>query len=157
VSPRPPYVTGGLDTPAAVRHELYAFDAKAGDPVWPAPFSSPSGKYLLLAAVADGRVFAAGVDGNLYVLDAAHGTVTWTAPIHSSLSPNAGISGGILFVTSDDRAIHAIDIESHLELWVIPVTGTPGAPAIVDGRIIVTTSLGSVISLTTAVPRTASP
>ena len=49
--------------------------------------------------------------------------------------------------TRDDRKIHAFDIASHTETWAIAVKGTPRAPAIVDGRIIVGTNLGQVASI----------
>jgi hypothetical protein len=56
--------------------------------------------------------------------------------------------GGILYITSDDSKIHAIDRSSHTDAWpAVAVQGVPSAPAIVDGRIIVGTSLGRVVSL----------
>ncbi len=58
-----------------------------------------------------------------------------------------GIVGGVFYAASDDRKIHAIDIASHTETWSTAVKGAPSAPAIVDGRIIVGTSLGQVVSI----------
>jgi outer membrane protein assembly factor BamB len=86
--------------------------------------------------------------GTMYVLDAATGGLRWTAPIGSTQSPSAGVVGGAIYVTSDDRKIHAFDIATQAELWPpFAVGGTPGSPAIVDGRIIVGTSFGEVISM----------
>ena len=81
------------------------------------------------------------------MLDAATGSTLWTAPIQATLSPSGGIVGGVFYATSDDRKIHAIDIAAHAETWSIAVKGAPSAPAIVDGRIIVGTSLGQVVSI----------
>ena len=92
-------------------------------------------------------MFANRIDGNLYVLDAATGDAAWTAPIGSSQSPNAAVVDGVLYVTSDDRKIHAFDIASHAKLWDVPLRGAPDSPAIIDGRIFLTTGLGQIVSL----------
>jgi outer membrane protein assembly factor BamB len=141
------FASGGLDATAVTTHELYAFDAVTGRAAWPRPFTVPTGDILLPGAVADGQVFAESVDGSLYVLDAATGTQLWTAPIQATLSPSGGVVGGVFYATSDDRKIHAFDIASHTETWAIAVKGTPSAPAIVNGRIVVGTSLGQVASI----------
>lgn len=145
------FVTGGLDATATGAHDLYVFDAATGTPSWPDPFRAPSGKTLLIGAVANGLVFAECTDGTMYVVDAATGREVWRADINSSLSPSAGVAGGTIYVTSDDKKIHAFDIASHLEFtgsWPIAVPGVPGSPVIVDGRIIVGTSFGEVVSIT---------
>ena len=139
------FVTGGLDATTAGTHTLHAFDAATGQAAWAAPFGAPTGTIILIGAAADGLVFAEGIDGNLYVLDASTGALAWTAPIQAAQGPSAGVVGGTLYVTS--RNIHAIDIATHSELWTIAVAGTPSSPAIVDGRIIVGTSLGRVVSI----------
>jgi len=141
------FVSGGLDGPAEATHLLYAFDAVTGQAVWPASFSVPTGDMLLPGAVADGQVFAESIDGSLYVLDAASGSKFWTAPMQATLSPSGGVVGGVFYATSDDRKIHAFDIANHTETWAILVKGVPSAPAIVDGRIIVGTGLGQVVSV----------
>jgi outer membrane protein assembly factor BamB len=146
------FVAGGLDQSAAGAHDLYAFDAATGGPAWAAPFTAPTGKTVLIAAVADGQVFAGGTDGTLYVLDAATGMLAWTLPIQATQSPNGGFVDGVLYITSDDRKVHAIDVANHAESWAFAVTGTPGSPAIVDGRILVGTSLGKVVSVAGSSP-----
>ena len=140
------YVAGGLDSGAA-DHLVYAFDALTGEPAWATPFAAPSNGILLLGAVADGHLYLAGTDGLLYVLDARSGMLEWSMPIQSSLTPNAGIVGQTLYLTSDDRQVHAIDVANRVELWALPVTGTPSAPAVVDGAIFVNTSSGEVIRI----------
>lgn len=154
------FVTGGLDTTSTLSQDLYAFDASTGEAPWP-PFHAPTGKTLLIGAVADGLVFAESTDGTMYVVDAVTGSLDWIAEIHSSQAPSAGVVGGTIYVTSDDRKIHAFDIASHQEWggsWPFAVDGAPGSPTIVDGRIIVGTSYGQVISITGAgSPSSAAP
>ena len=141
------FVGEGLDQTTTPVHHLEAFDAGTGTRVWAAPFAAPTGKGLLVGAVADGSVYVTAIDGSLYVLDAATGRVAWTAAIGSRQSPNAAVVGGMLYVTSDDRQVHAFDIASHAELWHVDVRGVPGAPAVVDGRIFVATGRGQVVCL----------
>jgi outer membrane protein assembly factor BamB len=146
------FVTGGLDATTATAHALYEFDISTGRTSWAAPFVAPTGKTLLIGAVAGGMVFAESTDGTLYTVDAATGALAWTARIQATQSPNAGVVGGVLYVTSDDRKIHAIDIATHVELWAIAVAGAPSSPAIVDGRIIVGTTLGRLVSIAGSSP-----
>jgi len=147
------FVTGGLDATSTLAHDLYAFDASTGETAWPAPFHARTGKSLLIGAVADGLVFVESTDGTMYVVDAATGSLDWTAEIHSTQAPSAGVVGGTIYVTSDDRKVHAFDIPSHQEWggsWPFAIDGAPGSPTIVDGRIIIGTSYGQVISITGA-------
>ncbi len=141
------FVAGGLDTDGSPTHELSAFDAANGATKWPSPFSVPTGAILLPGAVADGQVFAESTDGSMYVVDAATGALIWSIPIGATLSPSGGLVDGNFYATSDDQAIHVIDIAGRSETGAITVKGTPTAPAILDGRIIVGTSLGKVVSI----------
>ena len=155
------FVASGLDEATGDRR-VFAFDARTGAPAWPAPFKAPSDGTLLLGAVAGGRVYATGTDGTLYILDASTGERLGEAPIGSRLSPNAGIVGHTLYVTSDDRQVYAFDVTGPGpgELWRVPVTGTPSAPTIVDGAIFLGTSSGIVVRLSDAdgtTPTAASP
>ena len=141
------FVGEGLDQTTAAVHHLEAFDAMTGDRLWASPFAAPSGNILLIGAAAGGSVFVTGIDGNLYVLDAATGDVQWTAAIGSNQSPSAAVLDGELYVTSDDRKIHAFDLATHAKLWDVQLRGVPGSPAIIDGKIIMTTGLGQIVSL----------
>jgi outer membrane protein assembly factor BamB len=142
------FVAGGLDGSTA-GHHVFAFDVRTGAPAWLSPFEAPSDRILLLGAVADGFLYATGTDGMLYVLDDAHGSLQWTAQIGSSTSPNAAIVDRTLYVTSDDRNVHAIDVAdpAHGELWAVAVTGVPSAPVVINGGVFVTTSSGLVMRL----------
>ena len=145
-------MTGGLDTTTSLAHDLHAFDASTGKAAWPA-FRAPTGKALLIGAVADELVFAESTDGTMYVVDAATGSLDWRADIHSTLAPSAGVVAGTIYVTSDDRKIHVFDIASHQEWggpWPFALDGALGSPTIVDGRVFVGTSYGEVFSITGA-------
>ena len=146
------FVSGGLDASVAPIHRLYAFDAATGQPAWASPFAAPSGKVMIIGAVADGTVYATGTDGSLYALDASTGAQLWQVPIGSNLTPNAGYVNGILYVTSDDARIHRIDVASRADPAPFEVNGVPSAPAVVDGRILVATGAGKLVSLVGSSP-----
>lgn len=137
------FVCGGLDAAGGGHHD-FAFDAQTGEPAWATPFAAPTNEILLLGAIGDGHVYVTGTGGLMYVLNATNGTLEWTMPIQSSQTPNAGLVGQVLYVTSDDRQVHAIDVARQEELWSLQVTGTPSAPAVIDGAIFVNTSSGQV-------------
>ena len=137
----------GLDQSTAADHHVEAFDARSGARLWTAPFAAPTGKALLIGAAAGGSVYVTAIDGNLYVLDATTGAVQWTAGINSTQSPNGAVVDGVLLIASDDRRIHAFDIASRAPLWQVPVRGVPGPPAVVDGRLFVTTGAGQIVCL----------
>jgi outer membrane protein assembly factor BamB len=148
------FVASGLDASAGARR-VFAFDARTGTRAWSTPFIAPSGRGTLLqSAVAGGRVYVTDTDGTLYVVDARTGVLVGEAPIASRLPPNAGIVGHTLYVTSDDQQVHAFDVSgpSPAELWHVPVTGTPGAPTVIDGAIFVGTNKGVVVKLSDADP-----
>lgn len=151
------FVTAGLDGGGPADHRLYGFDAATGAPVWKQPFPAPTRTTLLICAVAGGFAFACGDDGQLYALDPATGTVAWSLPIHSTQSPNGGYVAGVLYITSDDRNVHVIDVAARREIWPIPATGLPSAPTIIDGRIIVGTNLGQVESFAAPASSLSSP
>jgi eukaryotic-like serine/threonine-protein kinase len=144
------FVSGGLDTTSAPGGRLYAFDATTGAPAWPTSFPAPAGSKILIVALSNEAVYAADTKGSLYALDAATGSQLWSAPIGSTLSPSGGLIDDVLYVTSDDQKVHAFDIATRKESWEVSVRGVPGTPAVVDGRILVGTSLGQVESLGSA-------
>lgn len=150
-------MTSGLDGGTKEDQRLYAFDARTGNLASPGPVAAPSGATLLIAAVADGDVFVAATDGKLHVVDGATGTLAWTAPIRSTLTPNGAVVGDVLYVTSDDRRIHAFDIATGREIWTFAIPGVPGSPAIVDGRIVVGTDLGKVVSVNSSAAASGQP
>ena len=144
------FVSGGLDTTPAPGGRLYAFDAATGAPAWATSYPAPAGSNILIVAVSNEAVYAADTKGSLYALDAATGSLLWSAPIGSTQSPSGGLVDGVLYVTSDDQKVHAFDIATRKQLWEVVVKGVPGTPAVVDGRILVGTSLGQVESLGSA-------
>jgi outer membrane protein assembly factor BamB len=140
------FATGGLDGTGAEPHRLYAFDAMTGVPAWPNAWASSTGANLFIVAVADGLVVVGSSDGQLVALDAATGKVVWIrSDAGNFASPNGAVVGGTLFATVGGQRVMALDLATDTPIWTIQVKGDPSAPSIVDGRILLDTSLGKVI------------
>ena len=140
------FVTGGLDAQSDPRHALYAFDATTGQRAWPAPWSSETGQSLYIDAVADGLVLVGSSDGQLVALDAATGAIRWGPnPVGAAMSPNGGVVDGVLYATVGQQGVTAVDLATGDTIWTIKVKGEPSAPTIVDGHILVDTTLGKLV------------
>ncbi len=140
------FVTGGLDVQTTEPHALYAFDATTGHPAWSAPWSSSTGQNLYIDAVADGLVVVGSSDGQLVALDAATGAVRWArADVGAFVSPNGGVVGSTLYATVGGQQVMAVDLPTGTPIWSFKVKGDPSAPSIVDGHILVDTSVGKLV------------
>lgn len=140
------FVTGGLDS-GAKSSRAYAFDAATGAPAWVQPFVSPTGASLYRAAVAEDRLFLLSDDGWAYALDAADGSPLWASAIEPGESPNGAWVEGVLYVTGSGGDLSALAADDGTALWRLPLGVATRAPAIIDGRIIVGTDVGTLLSL----------
>lgn len=140
------FTTGGLDT-GDEPSMASAFDRVTGAPAWAQPFVSPTGANLYRAAVANGRLFLLSNDGWAYALDAADGSLLWTAAVDPGESPNGAWVDGVLYLTGGGQDIVAMAAEDGSELWRVPLATDARAPAIVDGRIVLGTEAGTLVSL----------
>lgn len=126
---------------------LHAFDVFTSEPAWSAPFASPTGAAMHIVAVADGRAFAAAKDGHLYAVDLGDGTLDWTAPTSPGMALNGAYADGTVYVTGAGSDVIAFDAGGE-ERWKVNLEqGSARSPAIVDGRIIVATDAGWMVSL----------
>ncbi|MDP9270988.1 MAG: PQQ-binding-like beta-propeller repeat protein, partial [Chloroflexota bacterium] len=138
------YVGRGLHA-SAPPHDLVAMDVRDGSFLW--SFASPAGLQVHMGGLANGVVYAVSDDGNVYALDAATGVQRWTAHTNGSIGTLAGLVDDIVYVSSADQTIRALDGPTGEQLWSITVKGTPTMPAVIDGRVIVGTSLGRVVAI----------
>lgn len=134
----------GLDD-SANAHILFALDAATSDERW--RFSTTSGDQLIIGAVGQESVFAPSDDGNVYALDVGTGARRWQFGNHGVLGSPDALAAGVLYVAGGDRAIYAVDEHTGVQLWQQVVTGQPGVPAVVGGRLYLATDLGSVVAI----------
>jgi outer membrane protein assembly factor BamB len=140
-------VVDGMVYSGSQSGELYALEASSGDELWSLPvggWGSP--------AVEDGTAYVA--QGDVFALDAATGDQLWSygAP-DEQFGSSPALLEGVLYVVSTDTdtpggQVAAIDASTGSLLWSRAVRGeTWGAPAVVDGAVVVGTGAGRVYSL----------
>ena len=149
----------GYATPLLVGDRIYQYARQGDDDVvlalepatgetiwrtaWPAPFEmvpaarrhGPGPKST--PTLADGRLFAHGMDGAFTALDAESGEVLWRIPgtgveplYHTAMSPLVSGDSVVLHVGGHDRgALTAFDVETGAVLWAWdgdgPAYGSP--------------------------------
>lgn len=138
------YVGRGLGEEDST-NDLVALDGRDGQQLW--SFSSPTGQQVHAGALANGVAYGTSEDGNVYALDAATGRRIWTATTDGSAGTAAAVVGDQLFLSSADRTVRAVRAADGSLAWVVPVGGTPTAPSVINGRVIVGTNLGAVVAI----------
>lgn len=151
---------GGVGTPTVVddiiyvgrglladesQHDLVALSVGDHRILW--RFQAPSRIQVHVGAVGHGFVYAVSEDDNVYALDPITGIPRWTLSTTGSIGTLAALVDDVLYVTSADGTVRAADAGSGEELWKVSVRGVPTMPAVIDGRVIVGTSLGKVVAI----------
>lgn len=115
-------------------------------------------------AYADGKLFAAGVDGTIAAMDATNGRTLWSKRLgerhgfilhrgKNSLRWAGGpsVNGDLLVIGSLEGRVQALDAGSGAERWHAQVSSEVIAPpAISDGIVVVRTNDGHLYALDTA-------
>ncbi len=132
-----PIVAGGKVFVTTHNGNLYALDAKSGQPVW--RFHT-EGEFLNSPAFSNGVVVAGSTDGHLYALNAWTGKLHWSLSIgHGGFAASPVIADGTVFIGSRAGDFLAADLSSGRLQWRgrfdVPIRQTA---AVADGRIFVT-------------------
>ncbi len=136
--------------PIQGKERVLCLDAKSGKIVWkheydrPYAISYPCGPRCT-PAVADGKVYTLGAEGNLLCLDAAKGDVLWSKDLkkeYRTETPIWGFSGHplvdgkkvICLVGGEGSVVVAFDRDSGKELWKAISASQPGysPPTIIE-------------------------
>ncbi len=97
--------------------------------------------------VTDRAVVLESEDGELVALDPATGTELWQMSVGGALSPNGAVVGDELIASVGGQRLMAVDLATGEVLWTFGTKGDPSAPSVLDGRIVVGTTLGQVITI----------
>ena len=122
----------------------------AGDPggAWQSPAATDA--FRASAAVADGTVYAANLDGNLYAFDAVSGDALdgWPVALGASSQAAPTVADGTVYVGNENGTLRAIDGTSGETQWRFD-TGDAirGAPAVHDGVVYATSGDGVVYAI----------
>jgi outer membrane protein assembly factor BamB len=120
-----------LVTSAGNDHALYSIDPATGLDKWPAPFKGATDHFFAAPLVVNDLIYAPNNDGTLYVLKLATGEKAWSLPISHSLWGTPVADGKLIFVTSLDHFVYAVDPETRSIAWKTDVGGSvPDAPAL---------------------------
>ncbi len=138
-----------VDPPA----ELVDFEPRVRiDKVWSAGLGGDSERMRLglRPIVEEGRVYAAGHDGDVYAFDLKTGRVQWRIRTELPLSGGPGLAAGKLFVGSSDGDVLALSTADGKELWRVRTIGEViAAPAATDALVVVRTVAGHLRGLAT--------
>ena len=89
-------------------------------------------------AIADGRVYAAAVEGGVRAFDLATGAPVWTFPSDLRLSGGPGAGDGLVVVGSLEGDVVALDAATGAQKWTAKVSNEVlAAPAIGGGLVFV--------------------
>jgi outer membrane protein assembly factor BamB len=106
--------------------------------VWDIFTSSP--------AVANGKVFFGGGDGNVYAVDAQTGTLQWKFATKDVVHASPAVVNNTVYIGSWDSYLYAIDADSGQEKWsfksgedntIHNQVGFQGSPTVIDGTVYV--------------------
>jgi hypothetical protein len=125
---------------ARVSGNLVCFDLKAENVAWtdgPGYIGQPVVRGKTVYAIQSGAVRAKSADegGPLWL---------WNPPALETLSGNMVVTGNLLFAATN-KAVYAIDTNTHLTVWSYPKTGHISIGE--DASLLIATSAGEVISI----------
>ncbi len=118
-------------------------NAETNSPAEAWTFSGAKDHWVAAPLVIDNRLFAPNADGNLYVLDLSDGQSTkkalQTVPLGGRLWAQPVTDGELIFVSSLDHSVFAIDKDTYKIVWHEDLAGAvPGAPVLgTDGYLYV--------------------
>jgi outer membrane protein assembly factor BamB len=112
------------------------------------------GKKLRLGlglATMEGRLFAAGRDGDVAAFDLKTGKQLWRVETKLTLAGGTGAGSGLVAVGSADGQVVALAADSGAQKWRVDVKGEIlSAPAIADNAVVVRTVDGKLRALSAA-------
>ena len=113
---------------AGSNHSLTSLDTANGTANW--TFADALAPWLGSPAVVDETIYAPNSDGSLYALD-MNGNLLWEKEIGGAMWSQPVSDGKMLYITSLDHNIYALNLASQEIDWSVSVEGAiPGSAAI---------------------------
>lgn len=129
-------------TPTATVTRIWSADAGKGEGLLGA---------LQAPAVADGRVYAAAVEGGVHAFDLQTGNRIWNYESELRLSGGPGVGESVVAIGSLDGDVIALDAATGAEKWTAKVSNEViAAPAVGMGMVFVRSNDGRVTALDAA-------
>lgn len=117
---------------------------------WEASVGNGAGKSGVRVgpAVADGKLYAIGVDGTIASLDAASGKTLWRTNTKLEFTGGPAVDGGLVIAGTLNGEVAAYDAGSGIERWMITVSSeVVSAPALSLGTAVVRSNDGHLFGL----------
>lgn len=107
--------------------ELLCLDMKSGRLNWsfPSEFSKSEFQWANSPAVAAGKVFFGGVDGNVYALDAQNGKLVWKRKIGARISTHLLVADGHLYFGAADSHLYRLSLNTGSVVSSFTTSATP--------------------------------
>jgi outer membrane protein assembly factor BamB len=139
------FAATGLDADDASAHAVETFDAATGKPGW--RYASATQAQVYTPAVVGNRAYVVGHDRLLVALDTASGALAWSSAHPSELEALPAVVGDVVYIVGNEGPVEAIDIKTGASLWSVQIKGVPYAPTVVDGYLLVGTSIGTLYAI----------
>ncbi len=101
---------------------LYSLDPANGQQKW--VFSGGKDRWIAAPLVVNDMLYAPNNDGTLYALKLATGQLAWSLSIGQPLWGAPVTDGKLIFQTSLDHFLYAIDPQSHEVVWKVDLGGS---------------------------------
>ncbi|HUI87479.1 MAG TPA: PQQ-binding-like beta-propeller repeat protein [Anaerolineales bacterium] len=139
VTPDGQLIVGSIGTDQG----LYSLIPATGQQKW--VFSGAKDRWIATPLATNDTLFAPNNDGSLYALKIATGQLLWTLSIGQPLWGAPVTDGKLIFLTSLDHFLYAIDPQSQKIVWKTDLGGSAaGSPALsADGTTLYVGSFGS--------------
>gem|GEM_PF-1175545 len=127
---------------------LYALDEDSGSFLW--RFEVSDGKYYVLSSpvVDDNKVFiGSAAYKKIYALAQSTGALIWEFTVDDYVWSSPTVADGVVYATSHDGKIYALDEDTGEQLWVSEVEGTPPSVISAGGVILAVTNEGRLYAL----------
>jgi outer membrane protein assembly factor BamB len=112
--------------------KLYALDAESGQLLWQEPFET-DGALVGGVAVSEDTVYFGSDDAKVYAVDVDTGIERWSFKTDDSIWSTPQLVGGILYVTSQDGKLYALDANAKgNKLWSFETDAGIVASPVVD-------------------------
>jgi outer membrane protein assembly factor BamB len=109
-------------------------------------WQAPSNDRAFVGAVTADAIYVVSEDHNVYALDPLSGAGQLVLSTSGEIGSLPTVVGDILYVASADNNVYAVDRKTNDLLWTVEVPGSPTSPVASDGRLIVGTDLGWLLS-----------
>jgi len=146
-----PAIKGSMIVVGDYRNSLKAFDSRTGSVIW--SFDKAKNRYIGGAVIVGDTILAPNADYKLYALD-LDGNLKWTFTARQALWSTPVVNGDVVYLTSMDHYIYAINIKDGNLIWELDMGGAIVYSPTFDEGTIYLASLGNeVVSIDAATGR----